>query len=151
MTAESTAASWTGTLLDRVLAMPAAQTLGLRFDRIAPGEVDVTLPYQDALSFRPGQLQATPIFAAADFAAVAAAGTLLPPGWANATIDCTLKIVGPATGDRLVARGRVVQTARLLTVAEARVYACRGAEESLCATLLATARNLPPATDKAAH
>ena len=133
------------TLRDHVLAMPAAQTLGLRLDRIAPGEVDLTLPYQDALSFRPGQLQATPIFAAADFAAVAAAGTLLPPGWANATIDCTLKIVGPAAGDRLVARGRVVQAGKLLSVAEARVYACRGEEESLCATMLATARNVPPA------
>ena len=132
-----------------VLAMPAAQTLGLRFDRLAPGEVDLTLPYQEAFSFRPGQLQATPIFAAADFAAVAAAGTLLPPGWANATIDCTLKIVGPANGDRLVARGRVLHAAKLLTVAEARVYACRGGEEALCATLLATARNLPPAGEGA--
>ncbi len=51
---------------EAVLAMPAAQTLGLRFDRLAPGEVDLTLPYQDAFSFRTGQLQATPIFAAAD-------------------------------------------------------------------------------------
>ena len=46
-----------------VLSMPAARTLGLRFDRIALGEVDLTLPYQDGMSFRPGQLQATPIFA----------------------------------------------------------------------------------------
>ena len=128
-----------------VLSMPAARTLGLRFDRIAPGEVDLTLPYQDGLSFRPGQLQATPIFAAADFAAVSAAGTLLPAGWLNATIDCTLKIVGPANGTSLVARGRVIRAARLLTVAEARVHACRDGEEVLCATLLATARNLPPA------
>ena len=28
-----------------VLSMPAARTLGLRFDRIALGEVDLTLPY----------------------------------------------------------------------------------------------------------
>jgi len=145
MTAGTTDSPALDTLRDHVLAMPAARTLGLRFDRVAPGEVDLTLPYQEAFSFRPGQLQATPIFAAADFAAVAAAGTLLPSGWANATIDCTLKIVGPAAGDRLVARGRVVQAAKLLTVAEARVYACRGEEESLCATMLATARNLPPA------
>ena len=128
----------------RVMSMPAARTLGLRFDRIAPGEVDLTLPYQEGLSFRPGQLQATPIFAVADFAAVSAAGSLLPPGWVNATIDCTLKIVGPAQGSALVARGRVVSAARLLTVAQADVYACQDGKESLCATLLATARNLPP-------
>jgi uncharacterized protein (TIGR00369 family) len=135
----------------RVLAMPAAQTLGLAFERLAPGEVELSLPYQDAFSFRPGQLQATAIFAAADFAAVAAAATVLPPGWANATIDCTLKIVGPANGERLLAHGRVLHAARLLTVAEARVYACRGGERTLCATLLATARNLPPPADEGAR
>lgn len=127
-----------------VLAMPAARTLRLRFDRIAPGEVDLTLPYQDSLSFRPGQLQATSIFAAADFAAVSAAGTLLPSGWVNATIDCTLKIVGPANGHSLRAQGRVIRAAKLLTTAEARVYACSADEETLCAVMLATARNLPP-------
>jgi hypothetical protein len=68
-----------------VLSMPVAQMLQLRFERIGPGEVDLCLPYQDSLSFRPGQLQATPVFAIADFAAVSAAGTLLPPGWLNAT------------------------------------------------------------------
>ncbi len=128
-----------------VMAMPAAQTLQLRFERIEPGEVDLVLPYQESLTFRPGQLQATPIFAAADFAAVSAAGTLLPAGWVNATIDCTLKIVGPADGTELVARARVIHAAKLLTVAEARVYARQAGKESLCATMLATARNLPPA------
>lgn len=127
-----------------VMAMPAARTLGLRFTRIEAGQVELELPYQEALSFRPGQLQATPIFAAADFAAVSAAGTLLPKGWANATIDCSLKIVGPARGDRLVARGRVVQAARLLTVAAAEVFACDAGGETLCATMLATARNIAP-------
>lgn len=39
-----------------------------------------------------------PIVAAAgDFAAVGAAGTLLPRGWVNATIDTTLKLFAPAT------------------------------------------------------
>lgn len=128
-----------------VLAMPVAQTLQLRFNRIEAGAVELTLPYQDGLSFRPGQLQATPIFAAADFAAVSAAGTLLPAGWVNATIDCTLKIVGPADGTTLVARGQVLKAAKLLTVAQAQVYACRNGEETLCATMLATARNIPAA------
>lgn len=126
-----------------VMSMPAAQTLQLRFNRIEAGEVELMLPYQDSLSFRPGQLQATPIFAAADFAAVSAAATLLPAGWVNATIDCTLKIVGPADGTMLVARGHVLKAGKLLTVAEARVYSCRDSKEALCATMLATARNVP--------
>lgn len=127
-----------------VLAMPAAKTLRLRFDCIEAGQVELTLPYQDDFSFRPGQLQATSIFAAADFAAVSAAATLLPAGWVNATIDCTLKIVGPADGTTLVARGQVLKASKLLTVAQAHVFSSRDGKETLCATMLATARNLPP-------
>ena len=128
-----------------VLSMPVAQMLQLRFERMEPGEVELSLPYQDALSFRPGQLQATPIFAIADFAAVSAAGTLLPAGWANATIDCSIKYLAPANGTTLRAKGRVVQATKLLTVAAADVYSCKDGQEHLCATMLATARNLPPA------
>ena len=70
-----------------VRAMPMARTLGLRF-----------------VHAEPGQLQATAVFAVADFAAVAAAGSVLPPGWTNATVDTTLKIVAPAQGECLRAR-----------------------------------------------
>jgi acyl-coenzyme A thioesterase PaaI-like protein len=126
-----------------VLAMPMAQTLQLQFRHIEPGRVELEVPIIDTFSFRPGQLQATAVFAAADFAAVAAAGTLLEPGWINATIDATLKIVAPARGRSLRARGRVVDAARLLTVCAADVYAVDADDhETLCATLLGTARNI---------
>lgn len=126
-----------------VLAMPMARTLGLAFRRIAPGEAELEIPVQDAFSFRPGQLQATPVFAVADFAAVAAAGTLLPPGWVNATVDATIKLVAPAQGASLRARGRVVSAGRLLTVCAADVFAVSATgDETLCATLLGTARNI---------
>ncbi len=76
-----------------VLAMPVAQALQLQFRRVEAGRVDIELPIAETFSFRPGQLQATAIFAAADFAAVSAAGTLLPDGWVNATIDATIKLL----------------------------------------------------------
>lgn len=126
-----------------VLAMPMARTLGLTFRRITTGEVELEIPVRDAFTFRPGQLQATPVFAIADFAAVAAAGTLLPPGWVNATVDATLKLVAPAQGVCLRARGRVVSAGKLLTVCASDVFAVSAAgEEVLCATLLGTARNI---------
>jgi uncharacterized protein (TIGR00369 family) len=128
-----------------VLAMPMAQTLKLAFRRIEPGNVELELPVQDAWCFRPGQLQATAIFAAADFAAVSAAGTLLPPGFINATIDASLKLVAPARGSHLVARGRVVKASRTLTVCAADVFAVDDGKETLCATLLGTARNIDTA------
>lgn len=126
-----------------VLSMPMAQTLGLKFTRIAPGEVEVEIPVLDAFTFRPGQLQATPVFAIGDFAAVAAAGTTLPPGWINATVDATLKLIAPAQGIALRARGRVIDAGKLLTVCAADVYAvAQDGTETLCATLLGTARNI---------
>lgn len=126
-----------------VLSMPMARTLGLAFTRIEPGEVDVEIPVLEAFTFRPGQLQATPVFAIADFAAMAAAGTLLAPGWINATIDATLKLIAPAKGILLRARGRVIDAGKLLTVCAANVYVLSpSGEETLCATLLGTARNI---------
>jgi uncharacterized protein (TIGR00369 family) len=126
-----------------VLAMPMARTLGLRFTRMSPGEVEVEIPVAEPFTFRPGQLQATPVFAIADFAAVSAAGSLLPPGWVNATIDATLKLVAPARGKLLRARGRVVDAGRLLSICSADVFAVADDEsETLCATWLGTARNI---------
>ena len=126
-----------------VLSMPMARTLGLRFNRIAPSVVELEIPVQDAFTFRPGQLQATPVFAIADFAAVAAAGTALKPGWVNATIDATLKLIAPAQGVALRARGRVIDAGKLLTICAADVYAvAEDGSETLCATLLGTARNI---------
>jgi uncharacterized protein (TIGR00369 family) len=127
-----------------VLAMPMAQTLGLDFRRVERGDVELQVPIRDAWCFRPGQLQATAVFAAADFAAVAAAGTTLPAGWLNATVDATVKLLAPAVGSHLVARGRVIDTGRLLTVCAADVYAVRDGAETLCATWLGTARNIEP-------
>lgn len=126
-----------------VLAMPMARTLGLRFVRVEPGMVEVEIPVSDAFCFRPGQLQATAVFAVADFAAVGAAGSVLPPGWVNATVDATVKLVAPARGVCLRARGRVIDAARLLTVCASDVFAVDAdGQETLCATLLATARNI---------
>ncbi|MBC3918243.1 PaaI family thioesterase [Undibacterium sp. CY18W] len=125
-----------------VLAMPMAQWLGIQFVKVEPGEVELDIAYREELSFVPGKMQATAIFAAADFAGVSAAGTLLPPGWINASIDSSLKIVAPADGEKLRARGRVVSHSKLLTVSAAEVFSVRDGEEVLCATALLTARNI---------
>ncbi|MDH4417786.1 MAG: PaaI family thioesterase [Acidovorax sp.] len=128
-----------------VLAMPMARTLGLRFVHAAPGAVTLEMPILESFCFRPGQLQATAVYALGDFAAVAAAGSLLPPGWANATVDGTVKLFAPARGACLRARGRVVDAGRLLSICAADVLAVDASgTETLCATWLGTARNLEP-------
>lgn len=129
-------------LVSAVTAMPMAKWLGLRFCDVRLGEVELEIGYREELSFAPGKMQATAIFAAADFAAVAAAGTLLPVGWVNASIDCNLKIVAPGDGEKLLARGRVITPGKMITVCAADVFSVRDGKETLCATALATARNI---------
>ena len=109
----------TQALQNAVLAMPMARTLGLRFVRAEPGATELEMPIADALCFQPGQLQATAIFALGDFAAVSAAGSLLPAGWANATVDGSVKLFAPARGTHLRARGRVVDAGRVLSICAA--------------------------------
>ena len=125
-----------------VLGMPAAKHLGFHFGRIAPGEAEVIQPYREELTEHNGFLQGGVIGALADFAGGAAAGTLLAPGWVNMTIDYTVKLLAPAKGETVVARGRVIKPGQVVTVAAADVFSVDGDEERLCATAFVTMRNI---------
>jgi uncharacterized protein (TIGR00369 family) len=128
-----------------VLTMPAAKHLGFAFERLDPGEVDIVVPYRRELTQHDGHLQGGVLGSLADFAGGSAAGTLLPPGWVNMTIDFTVKILAPVRGPRIVARGRVVDVAKLLTVTAADIVSGAGTDERVCATALVTVRNIRPA------
>jgi uncharacterized protein (TIGR00369 family) len=125
-----------------VLSMPAAKHLGFEFGRIVPGEAEIIQPYRDELTQHGGYIQGGVLGSLADFAGGSAAGTLLPAGWVNMTVDYTVKIVAPAKGETVVARGRVVKAGHTTTVAAAEVYSSDGTEETLCATALVTMRNI---------
>jgi uncharacterized protein (TIGR00369 family) len=130
-----------------VLSMPAAKHLGFEFGRVAPGEVELIQPYREELTQHNGFFQGGVIGSLADFAGGSAAGTLLPPGWINMTIDYTVKILAPAKGEKLVARGRVVKPSQVVTVAAADVFSVTGDEERLCATAFVTMRNIKMSKD----
>jgi uncharacterized protein (TIGR00369 family) len=123
-----------------VLGMPIAKLLGFDYTRIEPGITELVLPYREALSFRPGCFAGAVVGALADFAAVSSSFTLVPAGWAVSTVDYDVKIVAPAEGDQLIARGRVVKPGQTLSFCAADVFVLRRGTESLCATALATAR-----------
>ena len=125
-----------------VLAMPAAQHLGFEFGRITPGEAEIIQPYRRELTEHNGFFQGGVLGSLADFAGGSAAGTLLPIGWVNMTVDYTVKLLAPARGDRVIARARVVKAGQTLTIATVDVYAATGQDEALCATALVSVRNL---------
>ena len=124
-----------------LMAMPIAQHLGFDITDVAPGRFEITQPFRPELSFRKDTFQAGPIGTLADMAAACAGATMLPDGWAASTIDYTLKLLAPAVGEKLVARGRVLRSGRTLSVAAADVFSVKNGKETLCATALTTIRN----------
>src|SRR5258705_8293101 len=124
-----------------LMAMPIAQHMGFDITNVAPGRFEISQPFRRELSFREGTFQAGPIGTLADMAAACAGATMLPDGWAASTIDYTLKLLTPAVGEKLIARGRVLRPGRTLSVAAADVFSVRNSNGTLCATGLTTVSN----------
>ena len=133
---------YAGALRRGMLGFPIAKMLGLEFGRIAPGEAELSLPYREELTVGAGSFQAGIVGMLADMAAGSAAGTLLPAGHVLVTCDYTVKLVSPAAGERLIARGSVVRPGQSLTVSRAEVFAVKGTSERLCAVALATTMSM---------
>src|SRR3954452_6429892 len=129
-----------------LMEMPIAQHFGLAITGVGVGLFEITQPFRKELSFRPGIFQAGPVGTLADMAAACAGMTMLPRGWGASTVDYTIKLIAPAAGEKLVARGRVVRSGRTLSVAASDVYAVRQGNETLCATALTTIRNFEAPT-----
>jgi uncharacterized protein (TIGR00369 family) len=124
-----------------LMGMPIAQHFGFKVTGVGPGLFEITQPFREELSFRPGIFQAGPVGTLADIAAACAGMTMLPRGWGASTVDYTIKLVAPAAGEKLIARGRLVKSGRTLSVTASDVYAVHQGNETLCATTLATIRN----------
>jgi uncharacterized protein (TIGR00369 family) len=113
-------------------------TIGARLVRVAPGEVDVEVATRDDLVQQHGFLHAGVVSSAADSACGYAALSLMPPGAAVLSIEFKTNLLAPATGDRIVARSRVIRAGRTVTVCWADVVAITGESERLVATMVAT-------------
>lgn len=114
-------------------------TMGVVVVHVAPGAVDLALPYRGDLTQQDGFLHAGSIAALADSACGYAAYTLMPADANVLSIEFKLNLLAPAVGDRLVARARVVRAGRTISVVRADVFAERGDEDPrLVATMLGT-------------
>lgn len=122
-------------------ALDFVREYAIRMVEIAPGAVTIELPFDRRLSGPPGQFPASIVGMAGDVAAVTSCLSLLPRGWALATIDFTVKMTGAARGEMLRAKGRVLQAGRINSVGAADIYAVADGVETLCGTVLATTRN----------
>jgi uncharacterized protein (TIGR00369 family) len=124
-----------------LMDMPIAQHFGFTVTAVGPGLFEIAQPFRKELSFSQGIFQAGPVGTLADMAAACAGITMLPRGWGASTVDYTIKLIAPAAGETLVARGRLVRPGWTLSVSAADVYVVRDGNETMCATALATIRN----------
>ena len=116
----------------------AMATIGAEIAHVAPGEVDLRMPYRADLAQQHGYLHAGIVTTLADTAAGYAAYTLMPPGAAVLSVEFKVNLLAPAVGDTFVARARVKKAGRTLTVVTADVFAERGGTERLIATMQGT-------------
>ena len=121
----------------------AMALIGAALKSVAPGEVEVALPYRDDLTQQKGFIHGGILGMIADTACGYAAFSLMPAGCSLVTVEYKMNILAPGRGS-LVARGEVVKAGRTLTVARAEVYAEDGTH---VASMQQTLMMLPDRSD----
>jgi uncharacterized protein (TIGR00369 family) len=101
-------------------------TLGARLERVAPGEVQIALPFSGHLSQQLGYLHAGAITSILDSACGYAALTQAPAGMEVVTAEFKINLMRPGIGEHFLAIGRVQNAGRLLTVCTGEVRAWAG-------------------------
>ncbi len=123
---------------ERVRASFARQAflkhLGVEIAHLAPGEVDLALPFRPELTQQHGYFHAGTTATIADTAAGYAALSLYSGGTGVLTTESKVNLLNPAEGEQLVARGRVIKPGRTLTVCRADVFGLEDGGETHVAT-----------------
>src|SRR6476646_1847320 len=105
-----------------ISALAFVREFSISLISVKPGSVTVELPFDERFSGPPTLFPASMVGTAGDVAAVASCLTLMPKGWALATLDFTIKMTGIAKGEALRAKGRVLQNGRTNSIGAADVY-----------------------------
>ena len=91
-------------------------TIGASLARVAPGEVDIALPFRADLTQQHGFLHAGIVATIVDSACGYAALSMMEPGTAVLSVEFKVNLLAPARGVRFLACGRVVRAGRPVTV-----------------------------------
>ena len=113
-------------------------TIGARLARVAPGEVEIQLPFREDLTQQHGFVHAGIVAAIADSACGYAAATLMAADASVLSVEFKLNLLAPARGPLMAARGRVLRRGRTISVCIADVSAIEAGGEKLVATMLGT-------------
>ena len=129
---------WEARVRDSFAKQRLMTTLGARLEHVAPGAVDIALPYEEANTQQHGFVHAGALAAIADSACGYAALTLMPADAAVLSIEFKINMLAPARAPVLIARGAVVKAGRTITVCRAEVVAPSDDGERIVAAMQAT-------------
>jgi uncharacterized protein (TIGR00369 family) len=125
----------------------AMALIGASLGAVAPGRVEVDLPFRDELTQQKGYVHGGILGMIADSACGYAAYSLMPASASLVTVEYKINLLAPGLGT-LVARGEVVKPGRTLTVARAEVYSEDGRHvASMQQTLMMLADTLDTRAD----
>lgn len=113
----------------------AMRTLGATLAAVAPGRVEITLPWAEPLTQQHGFLHAGIVSTALDSACGYAGFTLMAADAAVLTIEFKINLLAPAQGERFRMVGTVIKPGRTVTVCEGHAYALDGQGEKLIAIM----------------
>ena len=114
------------------------ETLGASLVSIRPGEVTIAAPVLDSSRQQHGFAHAALAFAIGDSAAGYAALGLMDEEAEVLTVEMKINLLAPASGDRLIAAGRVVRPGRRIVVVSAEVEAETGEDRRPVALMQGT-------------
>jgi uncharacterized protein (TIGR00369 family) len=117
---------------------------GATMDRVAPGRVDLALPFSARVTQQQGFFHGGVVATLGDSAGGYAAMTLLDAGLEIVSVEYKINFVAPAVGQRLLAFGTCLKAGRRLLVSEARVDVEEAGTRRLCAILLQTLAPVMP-------
>lgn len=113
-------------------------SIGAVLTQAGNGEAAIELPFRADLTQQHGFIHAGVVTMIADTACGYAALSLMPPQAAVLTVEFKVNFLSPASGEKLIARGRVLKPGRTLMACLGEVHAINGGEEKLVAAMLAT-------------
>ncbi|MBL8805214.1 MAG: PaaI family thioesterase [Rhodospirillales bacterium] len=138
---------WEFKVRDSFARQGAMATVGARLVHVEPGHVHVALDYSDAIAQQHGYVHGGVVGMIADTAGGYAGFSLMAKDASVLTVEYKLNLVAPADGETLVAKGRVVKPGRTLVVTQADVFALKGGQSKLCATMLQTLMTMTGKSD----
>ncbi len=116
----------------------AMKALQIEIVHLAPGAIELAMPYCEGFTQQHGYVHAGILAAALDSACGYAALSLMPAGAEVLSVEFKINLLAPAKAERFLFRSRVVKPGRTITVCDAQAVTAGPGPEKLLATMTGT-------------